>query len=146
MFEAHTPFEILLVEDSEGDARLTQEAFREGRFAHRMSVVSDGDQALRFLRRQEEYSNAPRPDVILLDLNLPRKDGRELLAELKEDPSLHPIPVIILTTSQAAQDVWGAYRLHANCYLTKPMEVEDFIAKIRALEDFWLTVVRLPGR
>jgi two-component system, chemotaxis family, response regulator Rcp1 len=146
MFEPAKPFEILLVEDNPGDVLLTKEAFREGRLAHRLSIVEDGEEASRFLRRIGPYSNAPRPDLILLDLNLPKKDGRELLAEIKDDPSLRYIPIIVLTTSEAEQDVWKAYRLHANCYLTKPVNLDDFIRKIRSFEDFWLTVVRLPGK
>ena len=144
MFEANQRFEILLVEDNPGDVLLTQEAFREGRLVHRLSVVEDGEEALRFLHREGKHENAPRPDLILLDLNLPKKDGRELLAEVKADPVLRYIPVIVLTTSDAEQDVWKAYKLHANCYLTKPVQMDDFLDKIRSVEDFWLTVVRLP--
>jgi len=107
-------------------------------------VVEDGEEAIRFLRREGQHENAPRPDLILLDLNLPKKDGRELLAEVKSDPVLRHIPVIVLTTSDAEQDVWRAYKLHANCYLTKPVQMDDFLNKIRSLEEFWLTVVRLP--
>lgn len=138
-------FEILLVEDNPGDAFLTREALREGRFAHRLSVVEDGEEAMHFLRKQGKYEDAPRPDLILLDLNLPKMDGRELLAEIKEDTQLRHIPVIVLTTSDARQDVWGAYKLHANCYLTKPIEMDDFLQKVRSVEDFWLTVVKLPS-
>ena len=140
-----TPFEILLVEDNPGDVLLTKEAFREGRLAHHLSVVGDGEEAMRFLLRTGVYENAPRPALILLDLNLPRKDGREVLAEIKEHPALHHIPVIVLTTSEAEADVWNAYKLHANCYLTKPIQMDDFFRKIRLVEDFWLTVVRLPS-
>jgi chemotaxis family two-component system response regulator Rcp1 len=107
-------------------------------------VVEDGEEAIRFLRRQGKHEHAPQPDLILLDLNLPKKDGRELLAEVKGDPALRHIPVIVLTTSDAEQDVWRAYKLHANCYLTKPVQMGDFLNKIRSVEDFWLTVVRLP--
>jgi two-component system, chemotaxis family, response regulator Rcp1 len=146
MLESGQQFEILLVEDNPGDVLLTQEAFREGRLAHRLSIVEDGEQAIQFLRREGAYSQAPKPDVILLDLNLPKKDGRELLAEIKEDPNLRFIPIVVLTTSEAEQDVWKAYKLHANCYLTKPVDLDDFIRKIRSFEEFWLTVVRLPGR
>ena len=146
MLDSDLLFEILLVEDNPGDVLLTQEAFREGRLAHRLSVVEDGEEAVRFLRREGTYAEAPKPDVILLDLNLPKKDGRELLAEIKEDPALRYIPIIVLTTSDAEQDVWKAYKLHANCYLTKPVNLDDFIRKIRSFEDFWLTVVRLPGK
>ncbi len=144
MFESNHRFEILLVEDNPGDVLLTKEAFREGRLAHRLSVVEDGEDALHFLRQEGKHADAPRPDLILLDLNLPKKDGRELLAEVKGDPVLRHIPVIVLTTSDAEQDVWRAYKLHANCYLTKPVQMDDFLNKIRSVEDFWLTVVRLP--
>jgi CheY-like chemotaxis protein len=146
MFESGQQFEILLVEDNPGDVLLTQEAFREGRLAHRLSIVEDGEEAIQFLRNQGRYSDALKPDLILLDLNLPKKDGRELLAEIKEDPNLRYIPIIVLTTSGVEQDVWKAYKLHANCYLTKPVDLDDFIRKIRSFEDFWLTVVRLPGK
>lgn len=138
-------FEILLVEDNPGDAFLTKEALRESRFLHRLSIVEDGEEAMQFLRRQGNYGDAPRPDLILLDLNLPKMDGRELLAEIKEDAHLRHIPVIVLTTSDARQDIWGAYKLHANCYLTKPIQMDDFLQKVRSVEDFWLTVVRLPS-
>lgn len=141
---SHLPVEILLVEDNPGDVLLTQEAFREGHYTPRLSVVEDGEEALLFLRKQGKHKNAPRPDIILLDLNLPKKDGRELLAEVKEDLDLRHIPVIVLTTSNADLDVSRAYKLHANCYLTKPIEMDDFMRKVRAVEDFWLSVVRLP--
>ncbi len=140
------PFEILLVEDNPGDVFLTQEAFREGRLAHRLSVVEDGEEAMRFLRREGKHSNAPQPDLILLDLNLPKKDGRELLGEVKNDPDLQQIPIIVLTTSGAEQDIARAYKLHANCYLTKPIQMDDFLKTIRSVEDFWLSVVRLPTK
>lgn len=138
-------FEVLLVEDNPGDVYLTQEAFREGHLALRLAVVEDGEQALQYLRREMPFEDATRPDLVLMDLNLPKKDGRELLAELKQDPDLRHIPVIILTTSQSHQDIWRAYKLHANCYLTKPIEVDDFLRKIRSVEDFWLTIARLPS-
>ncbi|HSU59178.1 MAG TPA: response regulator [Bryobacteraceae bacterium] len=146
MLERIKPFEILLVEDNPGDVMLTQEAFHEGKLAHRLSVAGDGEEAMDFLRQRGRHEGAPRPDLILLDLNLPKKDGREVLAELKNDPSLRHIPVIVLTTSEAELDVWNAYKLHANCYLTKPIQMNDFFKKIRLVEDFWLTVVRLPAR
>ncbi|MBV8071076.1 MAG: response regulator [Acidobacteriaceae bacterium] len=139
-------FEILLVEDNPGDVFLTKEAFREGRFAHRLSIVEDGEEALDFLKHRGRYKDTPTPDLILLDLNLPRKDGRELLAEIKEDVQLRHIPVIVLTTSDARQDICRAYKLHANCYLTKPILMEEFLHKVRSVEDFWLTVVRLPSQ
>ncbi len=144
MLQPNQRFEILLVEDNPGDVLLTREAFREGRLAHRLSVAEDGEEAICFLRQEGKHADAPRPDLILLDLNLPKKDGRQLLAEVKDDPLLRQIPVIVLTTSDAEQDIWRAYRLHANCYLTKPVQMDDFLAKIRSVEDFWLTVVRLP--
>jgi CheY-like chemotaxis protein len=143
--ETHvTPFEILLVEDNPGDVRLTQEAFREGRIAHRLSVAADGEEALSFLRRQGKYAEAPRPDLILLDLSLPKRDGRDVLQELKADPELRKIPVVVLTTSDAEQDIGRAYTLHANSYMTKPVQVDEFLRKMRSLEVFWLKVVRLP--
>ena len=138
-------FEILLVEDNPGDVLLTQEAFEDCDLAHRLSVVGDGEEALDFLRRTGKYNHAPHPDLVLLDLNLPRKDGREFLAEVKNDPELRHIPVIVLTTSASDQDVARAYSLHANCYLTKPIRTDDFFRKIRCVEDFWMTVVRLPS-
>lgn len=138
------PVDILLVEDNPGDVLLTQEAFREGNYSPRLSVVEDGEEALQFLKRQGGFKDAPRPDLILLDLNLPKKDGRELLADVKQDPELHHIPIIVLTTSSAEQDIRRAYNLHANCYLTKPLDIERFLSKVRAVEEFWLRVVRLP--
>jgi chemotaxis family two-component system response regulator Rcp1 len=138
------PVNILLVEDNPGDVLLTREAFREGSYLPNLSVVEDGEEALQFLRRKGKYADAERPDLILLDLNLPRKDGRELLAEVKQDPELRLIPIIVLTTSEAEQDVRRAYKLHANCYLTKPLEMDTFMQKVRSVEDFWLSVVRLP--
>lgn len=146
MSEMNHRFEILLVEDNPGDVFLTQEAFREGHFEHRLSVAEDGEQAMHFLRREGSYRNAPRPDLILMDLNLPRKDGREVLAEVKNDPALRHIPVIVLTMSEADQDIARAYKLHANCYLTKPIQMDAFLKMIRSVEEFWLSVVRLPGR
>src|SRR3954451_11666675 len=138
------PVEILLVEDNPGDVRLTREALREGKLRNNLSVVPDGVEALTFLRRAGRYANAPRPDVILLDLNLPRMGGREVLAAIKADSQLRRIPVVILTTSNAEQDILHAYDLHANCYITKPVDFEQFITVIRAIEGFWLTVVTLP--
>jgi CheY-like chemotaxis protein len=138
------PVEILLVEDNPGDVRLTIEALREGKVRNHLSVAEDGEEALAFLRREGSYAHAPRPDLILLDLNLPRKDGREVLAEIKADPRLKTIPVVILTTSQADQDVARSYELNANCYVTKPVDLEQFIGVVQSIEDFWLTVVTLP--
>lgn len=138
------PIEILLVEDNPGDVRLTREAFKEGKVRNNLSVASDGVEALAFLRREGKYADAPRPDVILLDLNLPRKDGREVLAEIKEDPDLRRLPVVVLTTSQAEQDILKSYNLHANCYITKPVDLERFITVVKSIETFWLSVVKLP--
>ncbi len=146
MRETNYRFEILLVEDNPGDVMLTEEALREGTLRYRLSVAEDGEQALRFLRREGTYKSAPQPDLILMDLNLPKKDGREVLAEVKSDPDLRHIPIIVLTMSEAAQDIARAYKLHANCYLTKPIQMDDFLKVIRSVEDFWLTMVRLPAR
>ena len=138
------PAEVLLVEDSPGDVRLTREALKEGKVRNNLSVVSDGVEAMEFLRREGKYAQAPRPDIVLLDLNMPRKDGREVLAEMKSDESLKRIPVVILTTSEAEQDILKTYDLHANCYLTKPVDLEQFITVVKSIEDFWLTIVTLP--
>ena len=138
--------EILLVEDNLADVRLTQEALRDGKVRNTLHVVMDGAAALEFVRREGAYRDAPRPDLILLDLNLPKKDGRQVLAEMKGDQDLKRIPVVVLTTSQAEQDVLKAYDLHANCYIIKPVDLEKFLAVVRSLEDFWLTIVRLPPR
>ncbi|MFQ5596865.1 MAG: response regulator [Nitrospiria bacterium] len=136
--------DILLVEDSPGDVRLTQEALKEGKVLNRLSVVGDGVEAMDFLRREGEYAAAPRPDMILLDLNLPKKDGREVLQEIKGDPALRRIPVVILTTSKAEEDILKTYDLHANCYVTKPVDLDQFIGVVKNIEDFWLTIVKLP--
>jgi len=138
------PIEILLVEDSPADVRLTMEALKEAKVLNKLNVVDDGVKAMQFLRRQEPYAKAPRPDLILLDLNLPRKDGREVLEEVKRDNDLKRIPVVVLTTSQADEDVVRAYDLHCNCYITKPVDFQQFMHVIKSIEDFWLTVVRLP--
>jgi CheY-like chemotaxis protein len=138
------PIEILLVEDSEADALLTQEALAEAKVANRLSLVRDGEAALAFLRREGCYAHAARPDLILLDLNLPRKDGREVLGEVKADEELKRIPVVVLTTSEARADILGAYDLHANCYISKPVDFERFLAVVESIEHFWLTVVMLP--
>ena len=138
------PVEILLVEDSPSDTELTIEALKEGKVANHLSVVEDGVQAMEFLRRKNQYVQAPRPDLILLDLNLPRKDGREVLAELKGDPDLKTIPVVVLTTSRAEQDVLRSYQLQANCYITKPVDFKQFLEVVRSIEYFWLVVVTLP--
>lgn len=138
------PIEVLLVEDNPGDVRLTREALKEGKVRNNLSVAPDGVEALAFLRRQGRYADAPRPDLILLDLNLPRKDGREVLEEIKADPSLRAIPVVILTTSDAERDIVRAYSLHANCYITKPLDLDQFITVVKSIEDFWFTIVKLP--
>ncbi len=138
------PIEILLVEDNPGDVRLVQEAMRAAKMRNRMSVVEDGVDAMAFLRREGRFADAPRPDLILLDLNLPRKDGREVLAEVKADPQLRRIPVVVLTTSQADEDVLRAYDLHANCYVTKPVRFEQFMQVVQAIDNFWVNVVTLP--
>ncbi len=137
--------EILLVEDNPADARLTVEAFKEGGVSKNLTVVEDGVEAISYLRREGEYANATRPDIILLDLNLPRKHGREVLAEVKEDPDLRRIPVIILTTSRDEKDVISTYNLHGNCYINKPVDLDRFMDIVRSVEDFWLTTVTLPA-
>jgi CheY-like chemotaxis protein len=138
------PIEILLVEDNPGDVRLTVEGLNEGKVRNNLHVARDGVEALAFLRRQGQFADAVRPDLILLDLNLPRKDGREVLSEIKSDPELKTIPVVVLTTSRAEQDVLHSYQLQANCYITKPVGLEQFITVVKSIEDFWLTVVTLP--
>ena len=138
------PIEILLVEDSPSDTDLTVAALAAAKVTNRLSIVEDGVQAMEFLHRQGPYAQAPRPDLILLDLNLPRKDGREVLAEIRADEKLTAIPVVVLTTSQAEQDVLRAYALHANCYITKPVDFQQFLEVIEAIEGFWLSVVKLP--
>jgi CheY-like chemotaxis protein len=139
--------EILLVEDNQADVRLTVKAFKMGRLRNKLHSVEDGEQALAFLRREGSYRDAVRPDLILLDLNMPNMDGREVLAEIKKDPELLSIPVIVLTTSEAEQDILQSYQLHANCYITKPVTMERFIEVISsAVEDFWINIVKLPNR
>jgi two-component system, chemotaxis family, response regulator Rcp1 len=138
------PLQVLLVEDSAGDVRLTQEAFRDADATIRLYVASDGVEAMAFLRREGPYAGVPRPDFILLDLNLPRMDGREVLALLKNDPSLKQIPVVILTTSSAETDIVRCYELNANCYLTKPAQLDEFESLIKIINDFWLTRAKLP--
>ena len=140
----HKVIEILLVEDNPGDVRLTQEALREGKIRNSLHVVEDGEAAMAFVRREGEYADMPRPDLILLDLNLPRMDGREVLAQIKADADLKRIPVVVLTTSRAEEDVLRVYNLNANCYITKPVDFDQFIKVVSAVEDFWLTIVRLP--
>jgi two-component system, chemotaxis family, response regulator Rcp1 len=136
--------EILLVEDNPGDVRLTTEALKEGKILNHLNVVNDGVEAIDFLRKQGKYSDAPRPDVIFLDLNLPKKDGREVLTEIKNDSSLKSIPVIILTTSQSEHDILMTYESHANCFICKPVDLEQFLKVIKLIEEFWFSIVKLP--
>ena len=136
--------DVLLVEDDDGDILMTREAFEHHKLRNRLHVVNDGEQALQFLRRQGRYANAPRPGLILLDLNLPRRDGREVLAELKDDPDLGMIPVVVLTTSEAEEDIIRSYQLHANAYVTKPVDFDRFIEVVRQIDDFFITVIKLP--
>jgi CheY-like chemotaxis protein len=138
------PIEILLVEDNAPDVRLTKEALKEGKVRNNLAVVSDGVEALDYLYRRGSYADVTRPDIILLDLNLPRKDGREVLAEIKADPSLRRIPIVVLTTSSAEEDVIKTYDLHVNCYITKPVDMEQFVSVVKAIDSFWFEVVRLP--
>lgn len=139
------PAEVLLVEDNPADIRLTREAMKEGHMLNHLHVVTDGEQALQFLTRQPPYEDAPRPDLVLLDLNLPKKSGREVLAEIKQDPNLMSIPIVVLTTSRADEDVASTYELRANCFITKPMDLDKFIHVVQQIESFWLSVVRLPS-
>lgn len=138
------PIDILLVEDDPGDVLMTREAFEEHKVRNRLSVVADGVDAMRFLRREDEFADAPRPDLILLDLNLPRRGGREVLEDIKGDPALRSIPVVVLTTSSAEEDILRSYDLHANAYVTKPVDFERFIEVVRQIDDFFVSVVRLP--
>ena len=138
------PVELLLVEDSPADVLMTKEGLARAKVHNKLTVVRDGVEALAFLRHEDPFTKATRPDLILLDLNLPRKDGREVLAEIKTDPSLRSIPVVILTTSKAEEDILRAYGLHANCYITKPVDFSGFVQMVRTLNDFWFTVVTLP--
>ncbi len=139
------PVEVLLVEDNPGDIRLTVEALKEAKMINNLKVVRDGIEAMSYLRRQGDFTKVRRPDLILLDLNLPRKDGRQVLAEIKQDPNLKRIPVVILTTSAAEQDIIKTYNLHANCYITKPVELDQFIEIVKSIQDFWLSIVKLPS-
>jgi two-component system, chemotaxis family, response regulator Rcp1 len=139
------PIDILLVEDNPGDVDLTKEALADAKVSNRLHVVDDGAKAIDFLFKKGAYADAPRPDIILLDLNLPKKDGRQVLAEIKADPCLTKIPVVILTTSQAEEDILRSYQLHANCYVTKPVDFKQFLKVVKSIEEFWLTVVKLPN-
>ena len=142
--ESGHAIEILLVEDNPGDVRLTREALKEAKIRNRLSVAGDGVEVMAFLRREGVYSTAPRPDIVLLDLNLPRKDGRQVLADVKADPELRRIPVVILTTSKAEEDILKTYDLHANCFITKPVDFDQFVKVVQSIEHFWLSIVTLP--
>lgn len=144
--EACNLIDILLVEDNPADVRLTQENFKEGKILNNLHVVKDGEEAMAFLHRKGKYADAVRPSLILLDLNLPKKDGRQVLAEIKTDEELKSIPVVILTISKAEEDILKSYNLHANCYITKPIDIEQFNKIVRSIEDFWLTIVKLPQK
>jgi CheY-like chemotaxis protein len=137
--------QVLLVEDNPGDVRLTKEALKEGKLLNQLTVVGDGVEALSFLRKEGRYADALQPELILLDLNLPKKDGREVLAEIKADPNLRRIPVVVLTTSSSEEDILKIYDLHANCYITKPVDLEQFMGVVKSIEDFWVSVVKLPS-
>jgi CheY-like chemotaxis protein len=139
------PIDILLVEDNAGDTRLAIEALKESKLRNNLHVVTDGIEAIEFLYKKGKHAQASRPDLILLDLNLPKKDGREVLAEIKSDPDLKRIPVVILTISKAEEDVLKSYNLHANCFITKPLDLNQFVTVVKSIEDFWLTIVKLPS-
>lgn len=141
-----TPIEILLVEDSPGDVRLTQEALKEAKMRNNLHVVGDGVEAMSFLRKKGKYADAPRPDLIFLDLNLPKKDGREVLAEIKSEDDLKSIPVVVLTISKSEEDILRSYNLHANCYVTKPIDFDQFTTVVKAIENFWFTIVKFPPK
>lgn len=143
MRDTGKPVDILLVEDNPGDVRMTQEILKETKVRNKMYAVGDGVEAMAFLRREGKYADAPRPDIILLDLNLPRKDGHEVLAEVKSDDDLKRIPVVVLTISEAEDDILKSYDLHGNCYITKPIDFKEFIKVVKSIEDFWLTIVKL---
>jgi CheY-like chemotaxis protein len=144
--DGNSPIEVLLVEDDPGDVLMTQEAFEEHKLRNRLNVVSDGAEALAYLRREGQYADAVQPDLILLDLNLPRRDGREVLEEIKKDEELCLIPVVVLTTSQADEDILRSYQLHANAYVAKPVDFEQFISVVRQIDEFFVSVVKLPPR
>ncbi len=144
MTESLEPIEILLAEDNPGDVRLTQQALKDSKMRNNLHVVGDGEEAIAFLRRRTPYENAPRPGLFLLDLNMPKKDGKEVLEEIKDDAVLRTIPTVVLTTSKADQDVLRAYELHANAYITKPVDFEQFMDVVKGIREFWLTIVRLP--
>ena len=139
------PIDILLIEDNPGDVRLTREAFKLAKMKNNLHVAADGSEALDFLFKKGPYENTPNPDLILLDLNLPKIDGRQLLQEIKKDKQLRTIPVIVLTTSTAEEDILQTYHLHANCYISKPMEMDEFVTVVKTIENFWLSIVKLPN-
>ena len=143
---AARPIDVLLVEDDPGDVLMTQEAFADYKIANRLTVVSNGEDAIAYMHKQGQFADVPTPDLVLLDLNLPRRDGREVLHEIKSDPDLRRIPVVVLTTSEAEEDILAAYDLHANAYVRKPVDFEQFVIAVRAIDDFFITVVRLPPR
>ena len=139
------PIEVLLIEDSPGDVRLTKEALKEGKILNNLNVVNDGVEAMGFLKKEGEYQISPTPDLILLDLNMPKKEGREVLSEIKADINLRTIPVVVLTTSSAEEDILKSYDLHANCYITKPVDFDQFIKVVKSINEFWLNIVKLPS-
>lgn len=143
---APQPIEVLLVEDDPGDVLMTQEAFADYKIANRLTVVTNGEDAIAYMRKQGRFADVPTPDLVLLDLNLPRRDGREVLRDIKGDPQLRRVPVVVLTTSEAEEDVLASYDLHANAYVRKPVDFDQFVAAVRAIDDFFITVVRLPSR
>jgi CheY-like chemotaxis protein len=145
MSDIHELVQILLVEDNPGDVRLTQEALKEAKFRNTVHVVGDGVEALAYLRQQGKYSTATRPHMVMLDLNMPRMDGREVLEAIKKDPDLRRIPVVVLTSSQAETDIARAYELYANCYVTKPVDIDHFLQVVKSIEEFWVEIVRLPS-
>ena len=142
--DASKPVHVLLVEDNPGDVRLTREALKDAKLAINLHVVGDGLEAMAFLRHEGDYASKPRPDLVLLDLNLPKKDGREVLADIKNDVDLRRIPVVVITTSKAEEDILKSYDLHANCYITKPLDLDQFVIVVHSIEQFWLTIVKLP--
>jgi CheY-like chemotaxis protein len=145
-FPLSPPIEVLLVEDDPGDVLMTQEAFADYKIANRLTVITNGEEAIEYLHKRGRHAEAPTPDLVLLDLNLPRRDGREVLRDIKSDPDLRRVPVVILTTSEAEEDVLASYDLHANAYVRKPVDFEQFVAAVRAIDDFFITVVKLPYR